>query len=204
MRLFSERPLHIVIIIDYDNNMRTPKAADVLLHPIRLRVVRALAAMPDATVGEISDALGDVPPASLYRHINKLVAVGVIEMSSQRQVRGAVESRYRVAHGSLSASDLRSTSKEDHLRYFVTFVATAIDDFAAYLASGEPDVLRDGVGYRQVPLDLTDAELRRMAAAISAAVAPFVGLPRTKARTPRILSTILMPARRRIQPSSEG
>jgi DNA-binding transcriptional ArsR family regulator len=175
-----------------------------LLHPIRLRVVRALAAMPDATVGEISDALGDVPPASLYRHINKLVSVGVIETSSQRQVRGAVESRYRVAHGALSASDLRSASKEDHLRYFVTFAATAIDDFAAYLASGEPDLHRDGVGYRQVPLDLTDAELRRMAAAISAAVAPFVGLPRTKARTPRILSTILMPARRRIQPSSEG
>jgi DNA-binding transcriptional ArsR family regulator len=183
--------------------MSVSSVADVLLHPIRLRIVRTLAGAPDATVGELSDALGDVPPASLYRHIKKLVAVGVIETSSQRPVRGATESRYRVAHGALSASDMRSVSKEDHLRYFVTFAATMIDDYAAYLSSGEPDLLRDGVGYRQVPLDLTDAELRRMAAAMSAAVAPFVGLPRTKARRPRILSTILMPARRRIHSPSE-
>lgn len=183
--------------------MSVSKAADALLHPIRLRIVRTLAAMPDATVADVSDALGDVPPASLYRHIRKLVAVGVIVTASQRSVRGATESRYRVAHGMLSASDLRSASKEDHLRYFVTFAATAIDDFAAYLASGEPDLLRDGVGYRQVPLELSDAEVRRMATAISAAIAPFVGLPRTKSRTPRMLSTILMPARRRIPSPSE-
>jgi DNA-binding transcriptional ArsR family regulator len=204
MRLFSQRALANVIIIDYDTNVSTSKAADVLLHPVRLRIVRTLAGTPDATVGELSDALGDVPPASLYRHMRKLATVGVIETSSQRPVRGATESRYRVAHGALSASDMRSASKEDHLRYFVTFAATMIDDYAAYLSSGAPDLLHDGVGYRQVPLDLTDAELRRMASAISAAVAPFVGLPRSKARTPRILSTVLMPARRRIQPSSEG
>jgi hypothetical protein len=42
-----------------------------------------------------------------------------------------------------------------------------------------------------------------MAAAISAAIAPFVGLPRTKSRKPRILSTILMPARRRTQSQAE-
>jgi DNA-binding transcriptional ArsR family regulator len=204
LRLFSHRVLAIVIIIDYDNNVSISAAADALLHPIRLRIVRTLAGTPDATVAEVSDALGDVPPASLYRHIKKLVAVGVIETSSQRPVRGATESRYRVAHGALSASDVRSASNEDHLRYFVTFAATMIDDYAAYLSSGAPDLLHDGVGYRQVPLDLTDAELRRMASAISAAIAPFVGLPRTKARTPRILSTILMPARRRIQSSSGG
>ncbi len=196
-------PTCIIIIIDYDNGMSVSKAADALLHPIRLRIVRTLAAMPDATVADVSDALGDVPPASLYRHMNKLAKVGVIVTASQRPVRGATESRYRVAHGALSASDLRSASKEDHLRYFVTFAATAIDDFAAYLASGEPDLLRDGVGYRQVPLDLSDAEVRRMAAAISAAIAPFVGLPRTKSRKPRILSTILMPARRRTQSQAE-
>jgi DNA-binding transcriptional ArsR family regulator len=202
MRLLSQFACFI-IIIDFDNDMSVSSAADVLLHPIRLRIVRALAGMADATVGEISNLLGDVPPASLYRHIKKLVAVGIIETSSQRPVRGATESRYRVARGALSASDMRSASKEDHLRYFVTFAATMIDDYAAYLASGEPDLVRDGVGYRQAPLDLTDAELRRMATAISAAVAPFVGLPRTKARRPRILSTILMPARRRIHASSE-
>ncbi len=168
-------------------------AVDVLLHPVRLRIVRALASAP-ATVQEIADGLPDVPAATLYRHVNKLAAAGLIATASERAVRGATERRYRLASAAVSSLDLTGATPEDHLRYFVTFVATLIDDFAAYVARGVPDYRRDGVGYRQVQLQLTDAEFRRMAKAISAAVAPFLAVPPTPKRSARVLSTIVMPA----------
>ena len=169
-------------------------AVDVLLHPIRLRIVRALAAAREATVQEIADALPDVPPATLYRHVNKLAGAGLIATASERAVRGATERRYRLATGAVESLDLAGATPDDHLRYFVTFVATLIDDFAAYVARGVPDYRRAGVGYRQIPLELTDAEFRRMAKAISAAVAPYLALPPSPKRSARVLSTIVMPA----------
>ena len=169
-------------------------AVDVLLHPVRLRIVRTLAPAREATVQEIADALPDVPPATLYRHVNKLAAAGLIATASERAVRGATERRYRLATAAVANLDLTGATPDDHLRYFVTFVATLIDDFAAYLARGVPDYRADGVGYRQIPLHLTDAEFRRMAKAISAAVAPFLALPASPKRSARVLSTIVMPA----------
>jgi hypothetical protein len=109
-------------------------------------------------------------------------------------VRGATERRYRLATTALASLDLAGATPEEHLRSFVTFVATLIDDFAAYVARGTADYRRDGVGYRQIPLQLTDAEFRRMATAISAAVAPFAALPASPKRSARVLSTIVMPA----------
>lgn len=172
-------------------------AVDVLLHPIRLRIVRALAPTREATIAELASDVPDVPQASLYRHVNKLARAGIIAAVSERAVRGATERRYRLAHASLTGAHLANASRDDHLRYFITFVATLIDDFAAYLERGMPDYARDGVGYRQVSLMLTDAEFRTMARKLSTAVLPFVGRAPSRKRTPRYLSTVVMPARPR-------
>jgi DNA-binding transcriptional ArsR family regulator len=172
-------------------------AVDVLLHPIRLRIVRALAPARELTVAQLAEALGDVPPATLYRHVNKLVAARLVTAASERAVRGATERSYRLAGVAAVEGGLAGATRDDHLRYFITFIATLIDDFAAYLDRGEPDYARDGVGYRQVMLALSDAEFRRMSKALSAALLPFVTLPAAAKRKPRYLSTIVMPAQPR-------
>jgi len=172
-------------------------AVDVLLHPIRLRIVRSLVPSRDLTVAELASELPDVPPATLYRHVKKLVQAGLIATASERAVRGATERRYRLVAllREPNAEPLRI--HDDHLRYFITFVATLIDDFAAYLAAGEPDYERDGVGYRQLPLLLSDAEFRRVTKALDGAIGPFVSLPPSPKRKLRYLNTIVMPAHTR-------
>lgn len=47
---------------------------DLLLHPVRIRIVQALLDGSELTTGELTARLGDIPVATLYRHVAKLSA----------------------------------------------------------------------------------------------------------------------------------
>ena len=66
---------------------------EVLLHPVRIKILTALA-VKDATPHDIAATLGDIPKASLYRHINILRAMGAIREVREYRVRGTFEKVY--------------------------------------------------------------------------------------------------------------
>jgi hypothetical protein len=84
--------------------------------------------------------------------------------------------------------------KEDHLRYFTTFVATLLGDFARYLERDHVDFVADGVGYRRVPLYLSDEEFARMVVDVNVVLAPLLLNSPGPGRRRRLLSTVVMPA----------
>lgn len=169
-------------------------ARDLLLHPIRLRIVQALAGRP-ATPLELKERLGDVAQATLYRHLNQLADGGLVEVVDERPVRGGVERTYGLIDGAtaLGPDDLADADRDDHLRYFTTFVGALISDFAAYLDGDGADVGRDGVGYRQAPLWLDDEEFAALIADLQAVVQPLLDNEPRAGRRRRLLSTIVMP-----------
>ncbi|MDP5183524.1 helix-turn-helix domain-containing protein [Blastococcus sp. BMG 814] len=141
-------------------------SVDLLLHPVRLRVVQAFLGDRTLTTGELRAALPDVPVASLYRHVGVLADAGVLQVVGERKVRGAAERSYRLVleAANVPADDLAAVSAEDHRRAFTAFVASLLADFDRYLDRGEPDLARDGVGYRQVGLWVTDEEFGELLA----------------------------------------
>jgi DNA-binding transcriptional ArsR family regulator len=167
---------------------------DLLLHPIRLRIVQALVGDP-MTPLQLKDRLGDVPQATLYRHINQLTDGGLLEIAGERPIRGGTERTYRVVTSAvvLGDAELDSATTDEHFRYFATFVGTLLADFAAYLESGAPALSRDRVGYRQVPIWLTDEEFDALAGTMAAAVHEHVDNEPAPGRRRRLLSTIVMP-----------
>jgi DNA-binding transcriptional ArsR family regulator len=174
--------------------MRT-SAADLLLHPVRLRIVQALAGGRRMSPGELAARLTDVPQASLYRHVNALAAAGVLGVVEERSARGTPERVYALVEGaaSLTAEDLADADPADHLRFFTMFCAGLLDDFGRYLAEDGPDLMRDGVGYRQIPLELSDLELAELAGRLNAALAPVAANRPGPGRRRRMLTTIVMP-----------
>lgn len=184
------------MIENVDNMTRDTmiEARELLLHPVRLRIVQALVGAP-MTPLQLRDRLGDVPQATLYRHLNQLADGGLVEVVDERPVRGTVERTYAVVTSrvSLSDADLESATPTEHFRYFATFVGTLLSDFAAYLDSGDPSFGTDGVGYRQVPLWLTDDEFNRLVEKMAALVLECADNDPTPERRRRLLSTIVMP-----------
>ncbi|SDX99416.1 Helix-turn-helix domain-containing protein [Micromonospora pattaloongensis] len=170
-------------------------SADLLLHPVRLRIVQVFLGDRALTTAELRDELPDVPPATLYRHVGTLADGEVLEVVAERRVRGAVERTYRLRSGNtvVRGADAAAMSVEEHRRAFMTFVAALLGDYDRYLARQDVDLERDLVGYRQAAMYLTDDELRDLIGDLAAVFAPRLAHEPAEGRTRRLLSTILMP-----------
>lgn len=169
--------------------------ADLILHPVRMRLLATLARR-QLTARQLSELLPDVPQATLYHHLGTLTRAGLLRVVSERQVRGTIEKLYALAddHTTLSPADLANVSRDDHLRYFTMFVTTLLGDFARYLQQDAPiDLYADGAGYREIPFYLSDDEFAQAVAAFNQALLPFLSNQPASHRRRRIFAMITFP-----------
>lgn len=169
--------------------------ADLLLHPVRLRIVQAFLGDRALTTSELSAELSDVPAASLYRHVARLVGAGVLAVVAERRVRGALERTYvlRLSTASIGLDEVEAMSADEHRQAFLAYVAGLLSDFDRYLDRGQIDLLRDGVSYRMAGLWLDDAEFLELMQDIARVLQPRLANPPGPGRKRRILYSVLLP-----------
>ncbi|MFG1655355.1 helix-turn-helix domain-containing protein [Micromonospora chersina] len=170
--------------------------AELLLHPVRLRIVQAFLGGRTLTTADLRAELPDVAPATLYRQVATLSGHGVLRSVGERRVRGAVERSYRLdaAAASVDADEARGMTPDQHRRSFLTFVARLLADFDRYLDSGGGDLARDLAGYRQNAFYATDAELVGFVTRMRELFAEYAALGPGEDRTRRLFTTVLLPA----------
>lgn len=170
---------------------------DVLLHPVRMRILRAFLGRTELTARALAEKLDDVPQATLYRHVKRLAETGILVIASETPVRGAMERVYRVNAKAVTVprKDIGNIHPETHLKYFSAFAASLLDDFGRYARSSDVDVLRDGVHYVQVPFFATRKEFDGFMEELQALINRFAALGPAKKRTPRTLSIVTLPER---------
>ena len=169
--------------------------ADLLLHPVRLRIVEAFLGDRALTTSVLAAELSDVPPASLYRHVARLVDAGVLAVVAERRVRGALERTYvlRLTAAAIGLDEVAAMSADDHRQAFMAFVAGLLGDFDRYLARGDIDLLRDGVTYRLAGLWLDDTEYAELLRELTRVLQPRLTNPPRPDRKRRILGYVLLP-----------
>jgi hypothetical protein len=170
-------------------------SVELLLHPVRLRIVQAFLGDRTLTTSELNSELDDVPPGSLYRHVARLVAAEVLDVVTERRVRGTVERTYRLqlAAAQITPDELATMSTEDHRRAFMAYIAGLIADFDRYLDRGEIDYIRDGVGYRMIGMWLDDTEFAAFLADLAHVVTPRLTNGPAPGRKRRIMRIIHLP-----------
>jgi len=176
---------------------------DVLLHPVRMRILQTFVAESTQTARQVATALQDVAPATLYRHLGVLVRGGVLEVVGEVQRRGAVERTYALADGAarvVGSADLRGSSRADQLRYFGMFLSGLFGEFGRYLATRPGDLARDGVGYRSASAYLSDAETRTLLQRIEALLVEAQRRPPSRTRRLRLIARVSMPLSRTTAP----
>jgi hypothetical protein len=169
--------------------------ADILLHPVRLRILQAFLGDRALTTSALAAELADIPAASLYRHVARLVDAGVLAVVAERRVRGALERTYvlRLTAATVTPDQLDAMSADDHRQAFMAFVAGLLGDFDRYLARGDIDYLRDGVTYRLAALWLDGAEHAELLRELTRVLQPRLANPPAPGRQRRILGYVLLP-----------
>ncbi|GAB1820075.1 helix-turn-helix domain-containing protein [Herbidospora sp. RD11066] len=169
--------------------------ADLLLHPVRMRILQALFDGDPLTTNQLRDRLPDVAPATMYRHIGVLADAGVLEVAGETRVRGIVVRSYRVRSekATVDPAARATMTPEEHRRAFTTFVVSLLSDFERYLNTGDVDPAADGVVYRQAIVHLTDEEFAAMVGEIESAVVGRTGKGEGDGRTRRIVSLVVVP-----------
>jgi hypothetical protein len=169
-------------------------SADLLLHPVRLRIVQAFLGDRALTTSQLRAELADVPAASLYRQVARLVNAGVLQVVAERRVRGAVERTYvlRLAAASIGLDEVASMSIEDHRQAFMAYVAGLLASANRYLQREKVDPVRDGVSYRMEGLWLDDGEYADMLRDLVRVLQPRLANAPRPGRRRRILATVLL------------
>jgi hypothetical protein len=172
-----------------------PSSADLLLHPVRLRILQSFLGDRALTTSQLSAELADVPSASLYRHVARLVDGGVLQVVAERRVRGAVERTYvlRMAAARVSLEDLEKMTVDDLRQLFTAFVAGLLGDIDRYLQRGDVDFVRDRVSFGIEGLWLDDNEYLELLTDIYRVLEPRRRNQPGKGRQRRILASLLMP-----------
>ncbi|GIG87804.1 helix-turn-helix domain-containing protein [Plantactinospora endophytica] len=180
--------------------------ADLLLHPVRIRILQALFDADPLTTAQLRDRLPDIPPATMYRHIAVLADAGVLEVVEEKRVRGTVERSYRV-RGEQAVVDpaaRAAMTREDHQRAYTMFSASLMGDFDRYIAHENADPNADGVVYRQAAVWLTEEEFTELVGEIESAVVARVGLGRDDGRRRRVVSLVVVPDKPRTETGADA
>ncbi|MFJ8825421.1 helix-turn-helix domain-containing protein [Streptomyces sp. NPDC102467] len=169
--------------------------ANLLLHPVRLRILQTMLGVGELTTAQLRDRLPDVPAASMYRHVATLAQAGIIEVVRERPVRGTVERSYRVRQEqALVDDDARATmTKDDHRNAFAVFSGALMSDFERYLARDDAEPAREGVLYRQGAVWATDDEFAALVQQLEAVIARHAHTEPADGRTRHIISMVLHP-----------
>lgn len=172
-------------------------AVELLLHPVRLRIVHAMSGGAVLSTAEIVAKLPGVSQATVYRQVALLAEGGILEVEGEQRVRGFVERRYRLRteNAVIDAARAADATADDHRRIFPIAMSVLLAEFEAYLDTPDADPARDQVGYRQHVVWMTDEERAGLIEGLRDAILKVVSNESKDGRRAYFLSPLLFPVK---------
>jgi len=166
--------------------------AAVVLHPVRLRILQAMAGR-EMTTSQLRERLPDVTPATLYRHVTALLDAEVLTVVAERKVRGAVERTMAIgprdAH--IGQDQAEQFSPDQVRQAFAAFIGAVTGQVDEHLGS-DADDLWHGFGFGATVLHVDDADLDELQRQIAAVVARYQ--QPAPGKSPAMFGTVMVPS----------
>ncbi len=95
-----------------------------LLNPLRMKIMQVVMTHTTVTKGDIAEELADVPPATLYRHLNKMVEDNILEVCGENKKRGTYEKIYQIKENPLKQAEEAAVNGDVNELYniYYTFI----------------------------------------------------------------------------------
>jgi hypothetical protein len=168
---------------------------ELLIHPVRLRILQAFLGGRELTTNQLADELSDLPRGGLYRHVALLADGGVLRVVAERRARGAVERTYALAAEAshLTPAEMAALTPDQHLQAFGTFVAALLSTYERYLTRLDADPVRDGISYSMNAVWLSDEEYANFLRDVASLMQPRIAHPPTEGRRRRLIASAFLP-----------
>lgn len=144
--------------------MNMDNKADILLHPVRLKIIRILLAHQQHGLSplEMTKEIQDVSQATLYRHIQKLADADIIRVLKRKKVRAVTEKYYTVnmQEVQLHPEEWDAYSKEEKLNYYSYYQLSLLNQYQIYLDQIEKENKNDLSTLSTVDLNLDNDMLK--------------------------------------------
>lgn len=177
------------------------KKVELILHPVRFRILQTIDG-GTLTTQQIADQLTDIPKSSIYRQLKILLEGEMITVAETKIVNGIQEKTYQLAQKPyLGAGDMANLSSEEHIHFFTIYIMNVLHEFADYVQcseaeTGSIDMLSDRVGYTEVTVNATHAELDVLQGEMNAAVLKLIKNESGNGRSPHKFAIITHPVKK--------
>ncbi|WP_350274318.1 helix-turn-helix domain-containing protein [Kribbella sp. HUAS MG21] len=149
---------------------------DVLLHPVRWRIVQRVLGR-ELTTTDLKRDLPDVPTTTLYRHVAALIDAGYLTVVRERKVRGTTERTLTLDQtkvGRIDEREARAMTPEQHRQAFLMLLTRLAADFDRVIDTGDLYPRLHQLGYSQLALYLDDHDMTTFRQAFADLVAPYL------------------------------
>lgn len=132
----------------------------VLMNPIRIKIFLYILNNQQATTAVLAKILPEVPQASLYRHISKMVKEDILCIQSENKIRGVYEKIYVIKNNPLTDMEkiVEDKDREQLFKICYSFTMSILMNFDGYLNQEDFDLKDDKVGFRSTPMYMSDDE----------------------------------------------
>jgi DNA-binding HxlR family transcriptional regulator len=173
----------------------TDKIMECITNPVKCKLLLEIYAREQATAKHLSDTLDDIPQATLYRHLKKMLSDGILKVTEETPVRGTLEKTYALAFdlGSDFETILAENSGTLYMQTFTQYFLGFAKQFREYCNSPDINIKEDMSGFSLSHLYLSDEELTELIKSISKVISAAEKNAPKEGRKLRTIGVIVSP-----------
>ena len=127
---------------------------EVMLNPVRMRIIQTLAEKKNMTATEICEKLSDIPRTTLYRHIKILLDNDILSVISEQKIRGSLERTLAINVQEI----VNHNTLENAAQNAFTFLMKKYAMFQNYFKDENSNPAKDKIFLNNTILMMTDDE----------------------------------------------
>lgn len=162
---------------------------EVMLNPVRMRIIQTIAAKQNMTAAEICEKISDVPRTTLYRHIRILLDNKILSVISEQKIRGSLERTLTLNTDEI----VKNNTLENAAQNAFSFLMNKYTVFQNYFAGEKPDPARDRIFLNNTILMTSDDEFDQFLSELGGLLAKY-SFDFSSGRRARDISIVSAPA----------
>lgn len=174
----------------------TDKLMDCISNPVKCKLLLEIYSQGQATAKHLSDTYNDIPQATLYRNLKKMLNDGILKVIEETQIRGTVEKTYALAFNINDNFEkvLDKNSGALYMQLFMQYIMAFAKQFQQYCQSPNINIKEDMTGFSLLHLYLSDEELTDLVKSISDIINTKKNNEPSTERKMRTIGVIVSPA----------